>query len=278
MPAILEGGAALRLSRVIQAPRDRVFAAWTTPADIMKWFGPATCQTLSAQVDLQPGGEYHFHVRTETFGELDLRGVYREVRAPAELVYTWRWSGHPALEFGETLVTVEFAERNGFTEVQITHDRLPDPKLREDHFEGWNGCLDKLAKQMTEPGREPVPNRIVWFDMPVRDLDRAIRFYSSVLEANVQKQQYPGMTFAVLPHPENGVGGCLIPVSEGDEAKPSPHGPLLYFSCQGRLDQAIAAVEPNAGKVLKPKHSMGPYGFRAVVSDSEGNRIALHSM
>jgi predicted enzyme related to lactoylglutathione lyase len=52
---------------------------------------------------------------------------------------------------------------------------------------------------------------------------------------------------------------------------------LLYFNCQGRLDEAVAAVGPNGGKVLQPKHPIGPYGFRAVVLDSEGNRIALHS-
>jgi len=121
-------------------------------------------------------------------------------------------------------------------------------------------------------------NQIVWFDMPVKDLDRAIGFYSAVLGMPVKKEQMPGMTFAVLPHENNDVAGCLTPGCEGDENKPSQQGPLLYFNCQGRLDQAIAAVEPNKGKILKPKHSLGPYGFRAVVLDSEGNRIALHSM
>ena len=58
----------------------------------------------------------------------------------------------------------------------------------------------------------------------------------------------------------------------------SAHGPLLYLSCQGRLDEAIAAVAPHGGKVLQARHPIGPYGFRAVVLDSEVNRIALHSM
>lgn len=114
--------------------------------------------------------------------------------------------------------------------------------------------------------------------MPVKDLDRAIRFYSSVLGATVKKEEMPGMTFAVLPHENNDVAGCLTPGCAGQEAKPSAEGPLLYFNCQGRLDQAIGAVQPNGGKVLEPRHPIGPYGFRAVVLDSEGNRIALHSM
>jgi uncharacterized protein len=122
-------------------------------------------------------------------------------------------------------------------------------------------------------------NQIVWCDIPVKDLDRAIRFYSAVLGAAVKKQQHEGMTFAMLPHAdEHGVSGCLTTGGEGSKSEPSQQGPLLYFNCQGRLDQAVAAVSPNGGKVLQPKHPIGPYGFRAVVLDSEGNRIALHSM
>ena len=118
----------------------------------------------------------------------------------------------------------------------------------------------------------------VWFDMPVLDLERAMSFYSAVLGSPVHKQEFSGMAFAVLPHEEGGVSGCLTPKGEDNDNEPSEHGPLLYLNCQGRLDQAIAAVSPNGGKVLKPRHPIGPYGFRAVVLDSEGNRIALHSM
>src|SRR5262245_32033871 len=119
-------------------------------------------------------------------------------------------------------------------------------------------------------------NQIVWFDVPVTDLERAVRFYSSVLGGPVHKQDMQGIKFAVLPHQEKEISGCLVPGGEGN--KPSSNGPLLYFNCQGRLDQAISSVEANGGKVLQAKHSIGPHGFRAIVLDSEGNRIALHSM
>ncbi len=117
-------------------------------------------------------------------------------------------------------------------------------------------------------------NQVVWCDIPVVDLDRAIRFYSAVLGAAVKKEEFPGMTIAVLPHQDNEVSGCLYK-KEGDN--PSHQGPLLYLNAQGRLDQATAAVEPNGGKILQSKHSIGQYGFRAVILDSEGNRLALHS-
>src|SRR5207253_9841984 len=117
-------------------------------------------------------------------------------------------------------------------------------------------------------------NRIVWCDIPVLDLDRAIKFYSAVLGVEVKKEEFPGMTIGILPHNDGEVGGCLF---TGSEDKPSDKGLLVYLNANGRLDDAIAAVMPNGGSVLKPKHPIGPYGSRAIILDSEGNRLALHS-
>ena len=119
-------------------------------------------------------------------------------------------------------------------------------------------------------------NQIVWVDIPVLDLDRAVRFYSAVLGGKVQKQEYPGMTIGLLPayDTEGDVSGCLF---TKDDERPSATGLLIYLNAQGRLDEAIAVVEPNGGKVLQPRHQIGPHGYRAVILDSEGNRVALHS-
>ena len=117
-------------------------------------------------------------------------------------------------------------------------------------------------------------NQIVWCDIPVLHLDRAVKFYSAVLGAAVKKQEFPGMTVVILPHSDGEVGGCLF---KSADDKPSDQGLMIYMNANGRLDEAIAAVVPNGGKVLKPKHAIGPYGSRAIILDSEGNRIALHS-
>jgi uncharacterized protein len=117
-------------------------------------------------------------------------------------------------------------------------------------------------------------NQIVWCDIPVSDLDRAIKFYSAVLGQDVKKQDLPGMTIGILPHNDGEVGGCLF---ASPEAKPSDAGVMIYVNAGGRLDDALAAVTSNGGKILQPKHPIGPFGFRAIVLDSEGNRIALHS-
>ncbi len=117
-------------------------------------------------------------------------------------------------------------------------------------------------------------NQVVWVDIPVVDLERASRFYSAVLGSPVTKQEFQGSAFGLLPGYNTDVSGCLF-TKLGE--KPSDHGPLLYLNAQGRLDEAIAAVEPNGGKVLSPREPIGPHGFRAIILDSEGNRLALHS-
>jgi predicted enzyme related to lactoylglutathione lyase len=118
-------------------------------------------------------------------------------------------------------------------------------------------------------------NHIVWVDIPVLKLDRAIRFYSAVIGSQVEKQVYPGMTIGSFPHKDGEAAGCLY---TSETVKPSADGPLVYLNVHGRIDEAIEAVEPSGGRVLQQKEAIGPFGFRAVVLDTEGNRIALHSM
>ncbi len=117
-------------------------------------------------------------------------------------------------------------------------------------------------------------NQVVWVDIPVLDLDRAIRFYSAVLGAEVKKQEYPAKAIGLLPGSDPDVTGCLY---KSDSDRPSSSGPLVYLNAEGRLDEALNQVETHGGKLLQPKHQIGPYGFRAMILDSEGNRLALHS-
>jgi len=116
-------------------------------------------------------------------------------------------------------------------------------------------------------------NRAVWFDIPATDLDRAAAFYAAVLGIKVQKEQMPGGAFCVLEH-HNGNGGCLV--SGEPDANPG-RGILLYLNVDGRIRDAVELVTRKGGRVLQPVHGIGPHGFRAIVVDSEGNRVALHS-
>jgi len=112
---------------------------------------------------------------------------------------------------------------------------------------------------------------IVWFDLPVADLARAMGFYRAVLEAEVN-EEFPGV--AVFAHGDGEVSGCLF---KSDDRPPGPDGVLVYFNVNGRLEPAVDAATAHGGHVEQSPHDIGPFGRRAIVIDSEGNRIALHS-
>lgn len=115
---------------------------------------------------------------------------------------------------------------------------------------------------------------LCWVDIPVLDLDRAIKFYSSVLAEPVQKVSEHGFTFALLPHHDNNVSGCLIIIPG---RRPSDQGPMIYLNAEGRIDEAVKNVVAGGGDVVAEKEMIGPYGYRVIVGDTEGNVIALYS-
>lgn len=142
--------AVLRLSRRYAAPREQVFAAWTEPDLLRRWWAALQgWETSDARVDLRPGGRYRLAMRD---GELEyaVGGEYVEVAPPERLVYTWTWEGGAEIMAGseDTLVTVEFAEDGGGTEVRLTHERFAGERIRDLHGEGWTGCLDNLGRAL----------------------------------------------------------------------------------------------------------------------------------
>ena len=120
----------------------------------------------------------------------------------------------------------------------------------------------------------PMKPNLVWFDIPALDLERAIRFYSAVLGREIKQEVLGGVPTAMLPTADGGQQGCLVVVND---FKPSADGIMIYFDVNGRLKEAVAAVQANGGTVQQDVHSIGEYGFRAEVLDSEGNCIALHA-
>jgi len=117
-------------------------------------------------------------------------------------------------------------------------------------------------------------HNISWFDVPVTDLDRAIRFYSAVLGSPVTKEQSGSVPIGRLPTPDGKKMGCLVC---GSGAEPSANGVMVWFDVNGRLKDSVAEATAHGGKVLGDIHAIGGFGFRAEVQDSEGNRIALYS-
>jgi len=120
---------------------------------------------------------------------------------------------------------------------------------------------------------------LCWTDIPVTNLDRAIKFYSAVLGKEVRRLSENRMEYGLLPHEEQNASGCLVVRGDsgGVDNRPSANGPLIYLSAEGRLDEAVETARKNGGKVLRARQKIGEHGFRAVIIDSEGNRIALHT-
>jgi len=143
----------LELTRRFEAPRERVFEAWTSPEVLREWWraGP-DWETPDAQVDLRPGGTYRLSMRDTTKGETHtVVGEYKEVTPPERLVYTWSWESNPEEMAGSvgTLVTVEFVDTGGATEVQLTHSGFSDEKIRDMHAHGWEACIANLERYLS---------------------------------------------------------------------------------------------------------------------------------
>jgi uncharacterized protein len=117
--------------------------------------------------------------------------------------------------------------------------------------------------------------RVGWVDIPVADVDRAAKFYRAMLAIEVQVETFGEQKIGILQHGP-GNGGCLVKPMDPSWT-PSRNGVLIYLGAEGRIHDAVAQVKVNGGEVLEDVNSIGPHGFRAVVLDSEGNRIALHS-
>ena len=136
----------LETRRFIRASRDRVYAAWTDPAQLKMWFGPENVQTRDLMADARVGGAFHWDCTDPEGKEVTISGEYRELQPGRKIVFTWRleededWANH------RSLVTVEFSDREGGTEVRVTHEKLPNEASRDDHKQGWGSVLDRLEK------------------------------------------------------------------------------------------------------------------------------------
>ena len=141
----------IQVRRTLKAKRERVFRAWTQPEVMARWFFPGEGWTCDVTSDLRVGGAWRVLMRDAEGGEHNQFGEYREVVDQSRLVFTWNC---PDLGVESSVVTVELRDADGGTELTLTHELPPDPKVRSGHEEGWHGCLGNLEKllQSTEPG------------------------------------------------------------------------------------------------------------------------------
>ena len=134
----------LLLSRVIRAPRPRVFQSFGSIEEFKKWFGPGDCHVTDGEMDFRRGGAYRLAMHTN-MGPAELVGAFDEIVPNERLRFTWTWRNNPPMAaWGNMTVTIEFADHRDGTLVTIQHDGLLDEEVRAGHNHGWCGSLDKL--------------------------------------------------------------------------------------------------------------------------------------
>ncbi len=117
---------------------------------------------------------------------------------------------------------------------------------------------------------------INWFEIPVKNYERAKKFYTTVLGVEITEAPMPESKYGVFAYEmSNGVGGAII---ESKDSEPSDKGSLVYLNGGDDIDIPVSKVEKAGGKIVFPKMDIGENGFIAHFIDTEGNKIGLHSM
>jgi len=124
-------------------------------------------------------------------------------------------------------------------------------------------------------------NAVNWFEIYTADFERAKYFYETVFACKladipINNERHTEMRYASFPGglPNEGAGGALVKL---DVAKPGIGGTLIYFATE-EINTELSRVEAAGGKIVRPKIHAGDFGFIALIEDTEGNMIGLHSI
>ncbi len=115
---------------------------------------------------------------------------------------------------------------------------------------------------------------VTFFELPVADLNRAVNFYETILGSPMRREVFGGLDTALFAFEKPGVGGALV---QDPKRTALADGTLIYLNCQGQLDEVIGRVPTAGGAVTLPKTDIGAPGFIAIIQDTEGNRVGLHT-
>jgi uncharacterized protein YndB with AHSA1/START domain len=137
----------LLLTRILPAPIEEVFEAWTDPLVMAKWFFAGEKWSVEAESDPRPGGAFRLLMHADSGEDFLCTGVYREITPPTRLVFTWT-----SYAVTDTLVTLTLRDLGaGQTELTLRHEGLVDAAIRQNHADGWGGCLANLERLLVTP-------------------------------------------------------------------------------------------------------------------------------
>ncbi len=152
----------LVITRVFDAPRGRVFEAWTDPDQVVHWWGPASFTAPFARSDFRVGGKYLYCMRSQEGKDYWSTGVYREIVRPERIVCTDSFADEngnvvPASYYDmegdfplEMVMDVTFEDHDGKTRLILRHIGMPAGEMQEMAGQGWNESLDKLADYLAQ--------------------------------------------------------------------------------------------------------------------------------
>jgi uncharacterized protein YndB with AHSA1/START domain len=139
--------------RVFDAPRERVFGAFTDPELISQWWGPRGVTTVVDVMDVRPGGAWRFVCRNPDGSEEGFRGSYREVTPPERVVQTFEWEGMPGHVIVETATFEDLGGRTKVTNVSLFHTpEERDGMLATDMERGLNESYERLDELLAATG------------------------------------------------------------------------------------------------------------------------------
>jgi|HubBroStandDraft_1064217.scaffolds.fasta_scaffold126487_2 uncharacterized protein YndB with AHSA1/START domain len=136
----------LRLERLFAAPPELLFALWTEPTELVRWWAPDGYEALLDVFDLSPGGRWRTVLRRPGDGNLlAISGVYRAIEPPRRLSFSWAWEDERGARGHETEVSVSFEPTLGGTRLVLLQQRFESRPARDGHHTGWSACFDRLA-------------------------------------------------------------------------------------------------------------------------------------
>lgn len=138
----------LLIERIFDAPRERVFEAWTTPEQLNRWCCPKGFTLPHSQGDIRPGGTFKTCMRSPEGQDHWLSGKYEEIVAPERIVFSHAWLDEAGKPQHETVVTVTLADLDGRTKLSLHQAFFTSEASRDGHFGGWTETLDNLAEYL----------------------------------------------------------------------------------------------------------------------------------
>jgi uncharacterized protein YndB with AHSA1/START domain/predicted enzyme related to lactoylglutathione lyase len=261
---------ALVIRRTYNAPRECVFDAWVKPEIFRRWMGPNDVAVSEMTFEERVGGTYRIVMLAPDGERFVVFGTIREYDRPARLSYTWQWEDDDGLpEAAETLLTLDFHDRDGKTELVLTHENFASEETRGRHSSGWTSALEQLEPVVSASSARGFS--VTGMDLSgfmVKDAARAIAFYRDALGFE-PAIVYDGNRGAEYQLPDGSMfglwgGGGPIPFQ--------PSNGILF--AVDDIDAALAALQARG---IPIQMQLELANCRMVMfADTEGNAVCLH--